>query len=281
MEAFDQLFKGNHPHYDRYFDIKFPGCNISEDISPIKLNKDFEKELQNCKVRKSGRNGLFVEVINKTQSEKIIKMKRLADQPIVVYPHKKYNFVKGVIKTKSLQHDSEEDIADYLKPQGITEVRRITIKKNNEIIKTNTYVISFNLQTCPKTIKIADWLLVKVDEYHYTPQQCWKCLKFGHVNKFCKCEHAVCARCASSNHTTTECENEIKCSYCGGNHYSTDKNCARYKCETEVINLQMHLPLNLNSKNQMQRNYLKNQIGQKINKKPPTLKRKPILKQPK
>ena len=59
-------------------------------------------------------------------------------------------------------------------------MRRISIKRNSEVITTDTDILTFNLccVSCPQTIKLADWLLVKVDEYKYSPQQCFHCLKF-------------------------------------------------------------------------------------------------------
>ena len=39
---------------------------------------------------------------------------------------------------------TEENILEYLKPQGVTHVKRFTIRKNNEIINTNTLLLTFN-----------------------------------------------------------------------------------------------------------------------------------------
>ena len=64
MQAFDLIFKTNEPYYIKYFTILFPGINIFEDISPIKLNKFFRQEYPGATIKKSGRSGLFVEVSN-------------------------------------------------------------------------------------------------------------------------------------------------------------------------------------------------------------------------
>lgn len=239
LQDFDKLFRTEKPHFDKFFEIKFPGCNITEDISPIKLDNDLKKEFRNAKIRKSGKSGLFIEVANKEQSDKIGNIKKLADTTVLINKHRSYNQVKGVIKTKSLNHDKEEEIQEHLKAQHVAEVKRVTIKRNNEIIKTNTYIITFNLLTCPKTIEIADWLIVRVEEYNYTPQQCYKCLKFGHVSKYCRKTEQTCQNCTRTGHLREECSHSLQCFHCKEEHRSTDKNCQKYICESKIVNYQM------------------------------------------
>ena len=239
LQEFDSLFRANEPYFSKYFDIKFPGCNLMEDVSAIKLDKEIKEELGDVKIRKSGRNGLFIEVNNRNQASKIETIKEIANHPVVVYKHKKFNHVKGVIRAKCLKHDSEEEIKEHLKNQDVNEVRRVTIKKNGEIIKTDVYILTFNLLVCPKTIKIADWLIIKVDEYNYTPQQCYNCLKYGHISKYCKNIEKTCFKCSRKGHDKDSCNFDIKCLHCKENHYSNNKSCPRYQCEIKIINMQM------------------------------------------
>ena len=239
LQEFDSLFKNNEPYYCRFFDIKFPGCNILEDISPIKLDREIKNKLGNAVVKKSGRSGLFIEVKNQEQSNNIEKIKKIADQPVIIYKHKRFNQVKGVVRCKCLKHDTEDEIKEHLKSQDVADVRRVSIKRNNEIIKTDTYILTFNLLSCPKTIRIADWLIIRVDEYNYTPMQCYNCLKYGHISKFCRNEDKTCFNCSNKGHTKEECTSTPLCLHCKGGHLSNSKSCPRYQCETKIVNIQM------------------------------------------
>ena len=133
LEAYDQLFRSKENHYNKYFNIRFPGCNIMEDISTIKLNNEITKELKGAKIRKSGRSALFIEIANKEQSEKIQKLKELANHPIIVQQHKNYNQTKGVIRSKCLKLDTEKEIAEHLKSQDVADVKE---SQSNEITKS-------------------------------------------------------------------------------------------------------------------------------------------------
>ena len=57
-----------------------------------------------------------------------------------------------------------DEIKEYLKSQGVLNVRRITIKKDGKIIETNTFVLTFNRPTIPKEIRIF-YRLIKVELY--------------------------------------------------------------------------------------------------------------------
>ena len=48
--------------------------------------------------------------------------------------------------------------------QGVTDVRRITVRRDRILKLTNTYVLSFNTPNLPTVVKIG-FMQVKVDVY--------------------------------------------------------------------------------------------------------------------
>ena len=63
-----------------------------------------------------------------------------------------------------MKGESEENIAEYLKNQGVIAVKRFTIKKGHSYIETNTLLLTFNMITVPKNLRIF-YRFVPVDVY--------------------------------------------------------------------------------------------------------------------
>ena len=91
-------------------------------------------------------NTIIIQTTNQKQSEKILRWKQFGKLNIKTYPHPTLNFSKGVIESSDLTSSSLEEIRLHLKPQSITDVRRISICKETRTIHTNTHLIHPPLQ---------------------------------------------------------------------------------------------------------------------------------------
>ena len=74
---------------------------------------------------------LLVETTRKAQTDNLKKMTSFFGVPVEVTEHKSLNSSKGIIRDKTLRMESVENILEYLKPQGVTNVKRFKIKKNH------------------------------------------------------------------------------------------------------------------------------------------------------
>ncbi|XP_055941654.1 uncharacterized protein LOC129971702 [Argiope bruennichi] len=95
---------------------------------------------------------LLIEVDSKKQSQQIMKLKALASIPISVSPHTSLNFSKGVITCGELFNVSLEEITSELKPQGVTHVRQIAIRRDGQLLPTKHYVLTFHSPKLPEFI---------------------------------------------------------------------------------------------------------------------------------
>ena len=66
------------------------------------------------------------------KAENILKMKIFRITKIGAYPHEKHNTHKGVIRSRDLALATEEEISPALRKQGVTNIRRISIRKGGE-----------------------------------------------------------------------------------------------------------------------------------------------------
>ena len=179
---------------------------------------------------------------------------------MTVTEHKTLNTSKGIIKDRTLRGESETDICDYLKNQRVIAVKRFTIKKKYETIETNTLLLTFNMVTVPKSLKIFYTLLptfnmvtvpkslkifyriIPVGIYVPNPTKCFNCQKLGHHESNCPVDYAsVCEKCGTGvfNHVESKCPNPVKCVNCGLNHLSRSNECEMWKKEKEILRIKV------------------------------------------
>ncbi|GFT51133.1 uncharacterized protein TNCV_4817331 [Trichonephila clavipes] len=111
--------------------------------------------------------------------------------------------LRGVISEPDLLSTPESEILEGFSDQGVIQVRRITIKKDSNIIPTKHLILTFNSPKLPTTVK-AGYLNCNIRAYIPTPLCCFKCQRFGHSQIACRGQ-LTCSRCASVGHSSADC----------------------------------------------------------------------------
>ncbi|GFU47420.1 putative RNA-directed DNA polymerase from transposon X-element [Trichonephila clavipes] len=140
--------------------------------------------------------------------------------------------LQSVISEPDLLSSSEAEILEGLSDQGITQVRRISVKKDSSLFPTKNLILTFNSPKLPSNIK-AGYLNCKVRPYIPNPLRCFKCQRFGHSQTSCRGQ-LTCSRCASVGHASTDCSLEPKCINCLQPHPSDSKLCPKWKIEKQI-----------------------------------------------
>ncbi|XP_041378033.1 uncharacterized protein LOC121390316 [Gigantopelta aegis] len=155
------------------------------------------------------KNGsLLVECSTKKHSKCLPKSTILANIRIIVLPHTSLNSSKGVIRCRDLEGVSDEEICDNLTSQDVTVVRRIKVRSNNELVPTNTFILTFSTPTLPHSIK-AGYLNIPVEPFIPNPLRCFKCQKYGHGQNTCR-----------GKLTCKTCKKDLVCTNCKGDHFA-------------------------------------------------------------
>ena len=196
-------------------------------------------------------------------------MKTFHNLKIKTYPHKTLNSSKGVIRNKELSQCSREEILAELKNQGVTDIKRITIKKENQSIQTNMYILTFNSPTTPKEIKIG-YINEKIETYIPNPLRCYKCLKFGHHGSVCN-GHTICGKCGERepNHTTINCNLNTRCANCDEDHPSYTRSCPAWKKEKEILTIKHTKNIPYPEARKIVEGYIKNKTYSQISQNNP------------
>ena len=124
-------------------------------LSPFVIEKQIESMIGTPKTVKKLKNGtLLIETTRKTQTEILLKCNKSFNLPVEVTPHKSFNSSKGIIRDRNLKGESDENILEYLAPHGVTDVKKCKVKKGQDLVNTNTILITFNTVVPPKSLKI-------------------------------------------------------------------------------------------------------------------------------
>ena len=169
---------------------------------------------------------MLVETTRKGQTENL-KKKSNDSLTYPVTEHSTLNSSKGIIRDPILKLETEENIAEYLQGQGVTHVKRFKIKRNGELVNTNTLLLTFNSVVPPKSLKIF-YQIIPVEVYVPNPLRCFNCQRFGHHESNCPAEQgSVCEKCGpgDKDHESSKCTKPAKCVNCQGNHLSRSSDC--------------------------------------------------------
>ena len=112
------------------------------------------------------------------------------------YPHKSLNISKGVVRSKELSLCTI-DKKNEMNKRGVTEVKRVTIKKEGKLIKTNAYIMTFDQPKIPEKIKVGN-TMERVEQFIRNPLRCYNCQKYGHHEDSCR-GRQLCGRCAQQD----------------------------------------------------------------------------------
>ncbi|GFV94160.1 pggt1b [Trichonephila clavipes] len=138
----------------RYFIMKTPETFTS--ISPFLIEKAFTSSIGEVKsIRKMRSGDLFLEASSAKQATALINLQKLAHLDVTVAPHANLNFSRGVISPADYLHVSTEEIKENMKAQKVCDVRRITIRRDGQVLNTKHLILTFNTPDLPQTVKMA------------------------------------------------------------------------------------------------------------------------------
>ena len=116
-------------------------------------------------VKKTWNGNFLVEVDSLGQAENI-KIKSFHTTKCKAYPHKRMNISKGIVRSRELALATTEMLA-ALKKQGVTNIRRVSIRKGRKQIETNICILTFNQ---PHILKVKiGYCLKRVEQYISAP----------------------------------------------------------------------------------------------------------------
>ncbi|GFV82595.1 uncharacterized protein TNCV_2977041 [Trichonephila clavipes] len=138
----------------RFFILKTPATFTN--VSPFLIEKAITGAIGEVKsIRKMRSGDLFLEVSSSNQATALIKLQKLAHLELTVAPHSNLNFSRGVISPADFLNVSTEEIKENMKAQKVCDVRRITIRRDGQVLNTKHLILTFSTPDLPQTVKMA------------------------------------------------------------------------------------------------------------------------------
>ena len=103
-----------------------------------------------------------------------------------------------------------------LKHGSFNCVRRISIRRNEQIFPTKHIILIFNSPNLLNRVN-GTYLSCPIRPYIPNPLRCFQCQDQGLAKISCR-ESITCARSAEVGHDNETCEKPEHCFYCKGNH---------------------------------------------------------------
>ncbi|GFT69231.1 uncharacterized protein TNCV_2253841 [Trichonephila clavipes] len=207
-------------------------------VSPFLIHKGITACVGDVKTIRKMRSGdLFIEVTSSKQALALASLKQLAHLDIQVKQHATLNYSRGVISAADLYNVTEEEILENMAEQNVSQVRRITIRRDGQVLKTKHLILTFATPDLPQSVKVA-FLHCPVRPYIPNPLRCFQCQRFGHSKTTCRGQ-PTCARCAEVGHDSADCKAREKCVNCKGDHPSYSRSCPTWSIEKEITALKI------------------------------------------
>ncbi|GFT35561.1 CCHC-type domain-containing protein [Trichonephila clavipes] len=200
---------------------------------------------------------LFLEASSAKQATALINLQKLAHLDVTVAPHTTLNFSRGVISPADFLNVSTEEIKENMQAQKVCDVRRITIRRDGQVMNTKHLILTFSTPDLPQTVKMA-YIRCPVRPYIPNPLRCFTrfthrhllfgerapecpschCQRFGHSKTVCRGQ-PTCSRCAEVGHDSADCKAKERCVNCKGDHSSFSRSCPTWLLEKEITTVKI------------------------------------------
>lgn len=172
---------------------------------------------------------------NQKGTENFLKTKKLGEFLVKIEEHKFLNHCKGVIFSKDVLIETDDDLKQYLADQMVVDIYRMKRRGTNGMEDTGSFILTFDKKNLPEYVNIG-YLKVKVRQYIPNPLQCKNCFRFGHIKAKCV-SPTICYTCAEIKEDEMhDCSMVKKCVNCNGPHNSLDrKSCNVLQKEIAII----------------------------------------------
>lgn len=186
----------------------------------IAFNNDLTSLVGQTKDSELLRGGdLCIFTVDQQQSLALINLNNTLVGPrkITTSLTKSAQSIRGIIRNVPI-HDSDFEIAEALKLQGVVSARSIHPNSAISSIPSGNVILSFSTPL-PDRVKMSN-ISYPVQLFIPNPFRCVSCWRLGHTKALCKLSSPTCKRCGNTHSSDIPCQ--IRCINCGCSDHEAD-----------------------------------------------------------
>lgn len=145
--------------------------------------------------------------------------------------------VTGVLTSVPVDMSNKQIFSLIGSSKNVIQVRRFMRRVRGDtgatFVPTQAVAVTFASTNLPEYVYLDSWRH-EVNTYIPPVKQCLKCMRYGHIAKFCR-NSEVCSVCMQ-NHNYKDCPTDpkdAKCANCKGNHVAISSACPMKKQKVE------------------------------------------------
>ncbi|GFT11953.1 uncharacterized protein TNCV_192361, partial [Trichonephila clavipes] len=121
---------------------------------------------------------------------------------------------------------------------NVCDVRRITIRRDGQVLNTKHLILTFNTPDLPQTVK--KWPTSDAQSDHTSRIRCdaFSARDLDILKTVCRGQ-PTCSRCAEVGHDSADCKAKERCVNCKGDHSSFSRSCPTWLLEKEITALKI------------------------------------------
>ncbi|GFW69829.1 uncharacterized protein TNCV_2549441 [Trichonephila clavipes] len=124
-----------------------------------------------------------------------------------------------------------------MQAQNVCDVRRITIRRDGQVLNTKHLILTFNTPDLPQTVKMA-YIRCPVRPYIPNPAAMLSVPEIWTFKNSLRGQ-PTCSRCAEVGHDSADCKAKERCVNCKGDHSSFSRSCPTWLLEKEITALKI------------------------------------------
>lgn len=192
-------------------------------------------------IRSYSKAGVYTKIkcLSATQMHKLLNVNKIGDFMVEVSEPRQSNQNTTLNKQIIFNVPLKRTIEEITSATHATSAWRMTRRVEGVATPTTTIVLTYDKDIAVPDVVYINYLTYRPRQYVNRPLRCFKCMNYGHTQKYCRKTENTCPICGGK-HPYEECPNPKgprTCANCKGAHSAAFTGCPMYIKSQEITKI--------------------------------------------